>query len=193
MTLLDSLMAQAVRAAREPRQAAADIMALGVPSTAILPAFVLLCVLSVLLVLIAETVAPTILSLWSPFQLTALILVLYGSLAFASCRIGQWMDGNGTYWDALTLITLMLAIFLPIKAVHTVFLVISLPLAGLLSIALMFYSIWINVMLIAALHGFESLGKSFAVVILSWFAVFVVLSIFGPMIGIDLTEMVPNV
>jgi len=193
MTLLETLFAQTARAMREPREAAADIIALDVPREAVVPAFALMSLISVILLLLSEAVAPTVLSLWSPFQLTALFLLLYGGLAFTTCRIGRMMDGIGTCPDALLLITLMLAVFVPIKVVHTVFLVVSLPLAGLLSIFLFFYSIWINVMLVAALHGYENLGKAVAVSVLSWIAVGILLAFLGPLLGINMTDMVPNV
>ena len=103
MTLLDTLYSQGARAFREPRAAAADVMALGVPRDALVPALLLIVVLSVIINAVAEVIAPSPMSTVSHFQMTLFLLVLFATFAFAVCKVGQALGGVGTWQDSLLL------------------------------------------------------------------------------------------
>jgi|GEM_PF-4317425 len=83
MTLLDSLMAQGLRAYRQPRAAAADVLALGFPRHALAPALLLVVVSSVVLNTISEYLAPSPFVIISPFQMVMLLTVMLLLFSFA--------------------------------------------------------------------------------------------------------------
>ncbi len=193
MTLLDALIAQGLRAFREPRQAAADVLALGVPKAAIGPAFLLIVVLNVLLNSVSELVAPTPLADVPPFRIGMFIFILTGTLAVLVGKIGQWFDGAGTVADSFLIAIFFQAIFLPLQVLHVLLLVTSPFLAGVLQLAIFVVGIWININFVAALHGFPGLGKAAGVLFLASFAVAVIMLMSSPILGIITIGAASNV
>ncbi len=193
MTLLDALYAQGARAFREPRAAAADVIALGVPREALAPALFLIVALSAIVNAPAEFISPSPMNGISHFQMTVFLLVLFGTFAAAIYKIGQAMGGVGTWQDSLLLAVFFQAIFLPAQVLQVV-LMASIPvLSGLFALFLFVFGIWVNVNFIAALHGFSTLGRAFGVLILASIAVAVVMMVAAPMIGISFFAGNPNV
>lgn len=186
MTLLDTLFAQGVRALREPRAAAADVIALAPPREALVPAMLLVTVISVLINAGAEAVAPTPLGRIPHFQLTVFLLVLFVSFAFAVCKTGQVLGGIGTCSDSLLLAVFFQAIFVPAQVLQVFLMVVSPFLASLLALFLFGFGIWVNLNFIAALHGFSTLGKAVGVMLLASVVVALIMAIVAPIIGINL-------
>lgn len=193
MTLLDSLISQGVRAFREPREAAADVIALGVPREALVPALMVVVILSVLVNAAAELVAPTPLATISHFQLAVFLLLLFASFAAAICKVGQMMGGMGTWQDSLLLAIFFQAVFLPAQALQVLLIIIVPPVASLFGLAIFLFGLWVNVNFVAALHGFPGLGKALGVLILASFVVAFVMAFAAPLIGISLFGVAPNV
>lgn len=193
MTLLDSLISQGVRAFREPRKAAADVIALGVPREALVPGLMVVVILSVVLNAVAEAVAPTPLGVISHFQLTVFLLILFVSLAASVYKVGQMMGGVGQWHDSLMLAIFFQAIFLPLQAMQ-VLLVITLPaLASFLGLGIFVFGIWVNVNFVAALHGFPGLVKALAVLLLGSLVAGFIMAFAMPLIGISFFGVAPNV
>lgn len=193
MTLLETLYSQGARAFREPRAAAADLIALGIPREALVPGLFLIVVLSVIINAAAEFVAPSPMGAITHFQMTVFLLALFVAFAMAVCKIGQALGGIGTCQDSLLLAIFFQAVFVPAQVLQVVLMAVSPVIAGLFALFLFILGIWINVNFIAALHGYPSLGKSAGVLVLSSFVVAIVMMLVAPLVGISLFGAVPNV
>ena len=193
MTLVETLFSQGARAFREPRAAAADLIALGIPREVLLPAMLLVVVLSVIINAVAEALAPSLMSTVTHFQMTVFLLALFVAFALAMCKVGQALGGIGQCQDSLLLAVFFQAIFIPLQIFQVVLLAISPVLASFLALFLYVLGIWVNINFIAALHGYSSLGKAFGVMILSSLVVAVVMMLVAPLVGISLFGAVPNV
>lgn len=193
MTLVETLFSQGARAFREPRAAAADLIALGIPREVLLPAMLLVVVLSVIINAVAEALAPSLMSTVTHFQMTVFLLALFVAFALAMCKVGQALGGIGQCQDSLLLAVFFQAIFIPLQIFQVVLLAISPVLASFLALFLFVLGIWVNINFIAALHGYSSLGKAFGVMILSSLVVAVVMMLVAPLVGISLFGAVPNV
>ncbi len=181
MTLLDSLMAQGLRAYRQPRAAAADVLALGFPRHALAPALLLVVVISVVLNTISEYLAPSPFVIISPFQMVMLLTVMLLLFSFSITKAGNWFGGLGKFPDSLLLMIFLQAIFLPAVAFQLLLFVIAPPLAGLFILAVALFLTWIHINFIAALHGFSSLGPAVGVFLLALVMTFFGLMLVAPL------------
>lgn len=193
MTLLEALYAQGARVFREPRAAAADVIALGVPREALVPGLFAIVIISVLINAVAEAIAPSPMSVISHFQMTVFLLVLFVTFAASVYKVGQAMGGVGTWQDSLLLSIFFQAVFIPAQVLQVILMATMPAVAGLFGLFLFVFGLWVNINFIAALHGFSSLGRAFGVLILGSFVVAVVMMLVAPLIGISFFGGVPNV
>ena len=180
MNLIDSLLFQGIRALREPRAAAADVIALGVPREAMGPALFLVVILSVILNSVTEMLAPNPLVRMTPFQMTILVTVLILVFAYTIFKAGQLLGGIGTFQDSLLLMIFLQALFLPAAATQVVLFLVSPGLAGLFIIAVMLFLTWLQINFIAALHGFSSLGPAIGAMLVAMIGTFAVMVLVAP-------------
>lgn len=185
MTLIESLIAQGKRAFREPRQAAADVIALGFPREALAPALFLVVVISVLLTAAADMITSNPFAM-SYFRMALLITIIFLSFSFAIAKIGQMMSGVGTFPDSILLAIFFQAIFIPLQIVQIILLLFSPVLATFLAYAIVVIGFWINLNFIAALHGYQSLGRALGVLLLASVAVALCLVLITPLLGINI-------
>lgn len=181
MTLLDSIIAQGFRAIREPRAAAADILALGFPRQALAPALLLVVAISVILNAASEYLAPSPYVTITPFQMVILLTAMLLVFSFSISKAGNWFGGLGTFPDALLLMIFQQAIFLPAVAVQLLLFLLAPALAGLFILAVMLFLTWVHVNFIAALHGFTSLGRAFGILLLAIVMTFFALMFIAPL------------
>ena len=182
MTLLDSLYAQGVRAYREPRAAAADVLALGIPREALAPGLFAVVAISVIFNTISEALAPSPFVIISPFQMAVLLLVMMTAFSFAIAKTGQFMGGLGSFPDALLLMIFLQAMFLPAVALQLLLFVFSPALASLFILVVMLFLTWVHINFIAALHGFPTLGKAFGVLLMAVVLTFFALMFVAPLL-----------
>lgn len=180
MTLLQSLYAQGLRALREPRAAAADVIALGFPREALLPALMLVVTISAILNTASEALAPNPYIQISPFQMAGILLVILLVFSFAIAKSGQMLGGMGSFQDALLLMVMVQAMFLPAVVVQIVLFVAMPALAGIFILAVMILLTWVHLNFIAALHGFDGLGKAVGVLVMAAVATFFALMFIAP-------------
>ncbi len=171
MTLIESLFAQGVRALREPRAAAADIIALGVPREVVVPALFLVAILSVLIDTALFAAMPEIGAPRSPFRSLVFYVAVAGAFAFVVTFVGRWFQGVGTLENALLLIVFLQAMLLPASAVQLVLAMVSPNLAVMFIFVVALFLVWIQINFVAALHGFSSLWRAAAVTVLSSFLI----------------------
>lgn len=182
MTLIESLYAQGIRALREPRAAAADVLALGIPREALIPGLFAVVALSVILNTVSEALAPSPLVVMSPFQMAILLSVMIAAFSFALAKTGQFMGGIGTFENSLLLMIFLQAMFLPAVALQIILFLFMPTLAGLFILAIMIFLTWVHVNFIAALHGFPTLGKAVGVLLMSVILTFFVLMFVAPLL-----------
>ncbi len=180
MTLIESLYAQGVRALREPRAAAADVLALGIPREALVPGLFAVVAISVILNSLSETLAPSPFVVITPFQMVILLSVMMVVFSYSVTKAGHFLGGLGTFQDSLLLMIFLQAMFLPAVALQILLFVLMPTLAGLFILAVMIFLTWVHVNFIAALHGFPTLGRAFGVLVLAVIMTFFVLMFVAP-------------
>lgn len=187
MTLLDSLYAQGVRAIREPRAAAADILALGVPRDVVLPALVLVAILNVLLDTALFAAIPDIEITSAPLRSLVFYVGVACGFAFILTFVGKWFQGVGSFDSALLLTVVLQTMILPATVVQVVLALFSTELAILFLYAVVLFMVWIQINFVAALHGFSSLGRAVAVTLIASFIVYFIAAPFmaGPVPGVS--------
>ena len=185
--MLKTFVPVAAQALREPREAASTLMSMGVPTAALWPAFGALVCLSVILSYLSGGIEPV------PDQASLSPLVLAFSSAIAGAasvflvwKVGAAMDGTGRFEEALLLTVFLQGLIFAGQLVEFLLLFLLPTLAGLLSIAIIVLTFWINLNFIAALHGFSSLWKSFGVLLLASLGVALILIFLMSLLGVQL-------
>ncbi len=171
MTLIESLYAQGIRAFREPRAAAADIMALGVPREVVVPALFLVGILSVLIDTALFAAIPELGLERSPFRSLVFYVVIAAFFAFVVTFVGKWFQGVGTLDNALLLVVFLQAMLLPASIIQLGLALVSPNMAVMFIFVVALFLIWVQINFVAALHGFSSLWRAAAVTVLSSFIV----------------------
>lgn len=177
MTLIESLYAQGVRALREPRAAAADVLQLGFPKAALAPSLLLVCVLSVILDVALTAVLPEVTPRTTPFQTLFFYALTAVAFSMVVTVVGKWLGGVGKFEDSLLLIVFLQAMLLPASVLQLLIAIVSPQLAVFFMLAVAVFLIWIQVNFVAALHGF-TLGRAFVVSLISSVAVALIASPF---------------
>lgn len=184
------------QALSEPREAASTLLSMGVPREAYWPAFFLLVVLSVLLNEIASlfSPAPPLAMVMPPVIMGMLTALISAISIWAVWKVGQAMGGTGTFNETLLLTIFLQAILFAGQLVELVLMLAMPVLAGLFSLALVIFAMWLNINFIATLHGFSSLWRAFGVLIMATLGVALVLIFLMTLTGIG-PEVVgsPNV
>jgi hypothetical protein len=165
---LGGLVSLALGAVRNPREAADTLLSVGVPSAALLPAFLLVVVLSVILTIIGENIGMTDGegAAFPPLAVAAVLCLLLAAYILGLWRTGQAMGGTGSLAETALLMVFLQFILLLAQVVEVVLWVAAPPLAGLFVIAVAILAFWININFVDILHGFGSLLKSFGLIIM---------------------------
>ena len=174
------------QALSEPREAAATLLSMGVPREAYWPAFFLLVVLSVLLneVLSLISPAPPLAPTIPPIVMGLITAVISAVSIWAVWKVGQAMGGTGTFNETLLLTVFLQGILFAGQLVELVLLLAMPVLAGLFSLALVLFALWLNINFIATLHGFTSLWRAFGVLIMATLGVALALVFLMTLTGI---------
>ncbi len=189
MTLIESLIAQGVRAFREPRAAAADILALGIPREALVPGLMLISIVGVLLDMGLTAAIPEVGLQQSPFRTVVFYMVTAVAFSFGLVQVGKWMGGQGGFQDALILVVFMQAMLLPASAVQIVLAMASPQLAMIFMFGVAVFLIWVQVSFVAALHGFRSLGRAFVVTLIASFVAFLIAAPFLTISSVEVPDV----
>ena len=186
--MLDMFIPVVKQSLREPREAAATLLSMGVPKSILWPTFALLVVLSVILIFVSGPPSgPDGESIVSPFGLTISSAVAGAASVFLVWKIGELMGGKGGFEETLLLTVFLQGLIFAGQLIEfAIFLVIP-PLAGIYYIALIVFVFWLNLNFIAVLHGFGSLWRAFGVLILASIGVLFVLIFAMSLAGVRLT------
>ena len=151
---------------REPREAAATLLSMGVPKQVLWPSFALLVVLSVILIFVSgPPVGADGQTVVSPFGLAIASAVAGAASVFLVWKIGELMGGKGGFDETLLLTVFLQGLIFTGQVIEfAIFLVIP-PLADIYYVALIIFMFWLNLNFIAELHGFASLWRAFGVLV----------------------------
>ncbi len=175
------------QAINEPREAATTLMSMGVPREALWPAFFLFVILSALLGSASEMLRPTVEGMPITPLPFAVISGLGGAASvFAIWKVGQAMEGTGSFEEALLLMVFLQGILFIGQLIEFALFVVAPPLSSLFSVALIVFAFWLNLNFIAALHGFSSLLRAFGCLIMASAGVAVVLIVLMTLFGIPM-------
>lgn len=174
-----------------PQDAARLVMRANLPMSARWQALALVIVLSALLgqisvfLMAGEAATPAGPVQAGFIQTVALLMTVYGAHV-----IGRLMGGHGEFADALVLVAWLQGVMVVAQALQLVTLLILPPVSVLIGVLSMVLFLWLLTNFVAVLHGFSSLGKVFGGILLSAFALAVVLVIVLNILGISPQVMV---
>ncbi|WP_114964260.1 YIP1 family protein [Alkalilacustris brevis] len=178
----------------DPRAGARRVISVDIPMSARWQAFLLVIVLSVLLgrvatLLMLGTDALNGGMMASPLQSGMLQGGALLLLVFATFNVGRLMGGQGSFADTLILVTWLQALLLLVQVVQVLALLLLPPFAGMLGILGMVLFLWLLTNFVAELHGFESLGKVFGVILLTAIGLGFVVTVLMAILGLAPPEM----
>lgn len=168
----------------EPRAAAAELIALGVPTPLLWQALALMSALNALLYGVGLVISPPLdaeVEMMPPMMHSPLLfgVVLYGALVLSVMIlrwVGQSLGGTAQIGDILVLVTWLQALRVGVQVAAIVLGMVLPGLAVVLMLGATLWGIFILVGFIAAAHGFEGWLKAIAVLIGSMLGVAVGLS-----------------
>jgi len=168
-----------------PQDAARVVMRANLPMQSRWEALALVVVLSALLGQIGMfLVAGENGGAAGPVQASLIQAIALGLTVVGAHVIGRAMGGLGSFGDALVLVAWLQGVMVVAQALQLVALVILPPVSVLIGVLSMVLFLWLLTNFVAVLHGFESLGKVFAAIMLSAFGLAVVLVIILNILGI---------
>jgi hypothetical protein len=172
---LPALLALVRETLRDPRGTARRLIAMDLPMSARWIALALIAAISAILAhlafaLAAARAAGAAPPLPSPivtagFQYAILIISV-----FAVYQIGRRFGGRGTLGDAVLLVVWLQFILVVVQMAQLAALLLVPPLADLFSLAGLVLFLWLLTAFVAELHGFSSMGRVFAGILISLFA-----------------------
>jgi hypothetical protein len=193
MTLtMNNLVAMAWRSVKNPREGAAEILALGVPREALWPALALVVVLSILLANVTALLLAGDAAVAMPVGPAAtgfIQLALLVVMVFAVFWIGRAMGGTGSFEESVLIVAWLQFIMVCLQVVQAGILVISTPVAEIFGLLGVLVFLWLLTNFVAVLHGFSSLFQVFLMILVSAFGIAFGLSIILTLIGVTMPMM----
>ena len=186
----DDILALVVETVRRPADAARRIIGWRIESSLLWMGFALTVVLNTLLFHVSSLVYPaspgglSVPVLFSSPFLYALFMGLGLLLmTLVLSRVGNWLGGHGQFQDVLALLVWLQFLRLAAQLAVLVLVLLLPPFAALVTLAIGLLSLWILLNFIKAAHGFASLGRSFATLILAILGISVGLSVLLSLFG----------
>ena len=174
----------------DPAGAARQLLAMPVPRPVLWQGFALVVVSSVLLSEFATLASPGAVGLEELFSLGPWgAALLQAGLLFvmvqATHRIGAAFGGAGSRDDALKVMVWLQAMLLAVQALQVVVLILLPGLVNILGLVATGWFFWVLTTFIAELHGFQSRGKVFAGVMLTFLASVLAMTFLLSALGVD--------
>lgn len=174
----------------DPRAGARIIMGFNLPLPVVLQFYMLILVLSAMLKVIYFAVAPLPDGIEIPPGAAVTYTMFEGILGFgfalAIDRIGRAFGGRGSFVQALTLVTWTQFILLLISALQIVLAFLLPPLVDVTSLVAIALFFWLMTHFIAEMHGFPSPGLVLVGMLVTLFALAILLSILFSALGLRL-------
>ncbi len=183
---IPSLLRMARATISDPRTGARFVIGLNLPRPVLWQFFLLQLVLSAILKIVVFDLMPAdgdIFPEEAAITFTMLEAVVGLAMILGMTYIGRALGGTGDFNGSLALVIWLQFVLLLVSVLQIILLVVMPPMVDLLSVAAIGLFFWLLVGFVAELHGFKSTGTVFLGVILSIFAIFILLSILLTMLG----------
>ena len=187
--MTDVLKALFVQTIVAPADAARMLMGLGLRRETGWTILVLACVLNTLAYFVSTTLFPippefSLPLLASPGLVLVLLFSVMVVTVFMLFWTGRALKGAAAFGDILIMIGWLQFMRLAVQVVALVLMIILPGVAGLFAMATGLYGIWILVNFVNVAHGFDALGKSFLMLVLSVLGMTMGLSVILSLIGV---------
>lgn len=179
---LSHLLSLARFTLQSPREGARMVMSANVPTSARWAALALMAIGSAVLAHLSFGLMPAEMrdqmgaAMRNPFGTAIFQAFLMVASVFVAHWVGQRFGGKGSFDDALILMVWLQFILLILQALQIVVQIAIPPLADLVGIASIAIFMWLISNFVAELHGFQSVGRTFLGVILTLFAISLLLA-----------------
>jgi Yip1 domain len=173
MTLGERILSLAQLTLQDPRQAARQLLAEGVPLPARTGGLLLVAVISALLASLQLGLSPqaldplTAFMLASPFRAAVVQWLFLALSVLLIHRVGRAFGGRGSLPDALLIVVWLQLLTLVLQVLQLVATVLAPPLAGIIGLGGFALFLWLMTAFIAELHGFSSRGLVFLGMVLT--------------------------
>jgi Yip1 domain len=181
--LADQIASLARLSVADPRAGARGLLALDVPLPARTAGLLLMAVVSALLMHLGFQILPpaddpvTLFMMASPIRTAVMQWLFLLASVLLIHRIGRAWGGQGSLADTLLVVVWLQVIMLAVQVAQLLTLLIAPPLAALVGLAGMGLFLWLITGFIAELHGFASRGAVLAGLLVSFFALAMVVAI----------------
>ena len=188
---LGTVVSTAVQSVREPRLTFAQLRALDLPRQSLWEGLIVVVALSVLLAELGNVILMASLPeasdaqpFLSPFALGGMQLGIFVITIFLIDWVGRIMGGAGDLNGAILAIVWVQVIMVLLQVVQTVLLLVAPGLSALVLIAGLGMFLYLLAAFIAELHGFTSVGRTFAMILFVLMGVALGLSFILTLIGV---------
>lgn len=182
MTGLGEQMKDLVRLSlQDPRAGARAVLSLGVPMPARTLGLLLMAVASAVLMQVGFMILPptddalAVFMMASPLRTAIIQWVILAVSVLLIYRVGRAWGGKGSLPDSLLVVVWLQVIMLGVQVVQVVALIIAPPVAAIINLAGLVLFFWLMTSFIAELHGFASRGAVLAGLLVTSFAVAMIL------------------
>jgi len=197
MLNLTTLVPMAVETVKDPRSVAQRLMALDLGRDVLWQSLALVVVLSILLAEFGALFlggAPDAAqgsAFISPLRMGLIQLSLLVMMVFAIFWVGRAVGGTGRFKDGLAMVVWLQFCMVCLQVVQTAALLLLPPLAWAIGVFGLVMFLWLLTHFIAVVHGFESMAKTFLMIVVSSFGFAFGLSLILAMIGVSIPGMQP--
>jgi hypothetical protein len=189
--LWDQMLGLARLSVEDPRTGARTLLSLGVPLPARTAGLLLMAVASALLMHLGFLLLPATdeplarFMMQSPVRSAIIQWLILAVSVLLIYQIGRAWGGCGSLADTLLVVVWLQVIMLGVQLVQLLALIVAAPIAGIVNIAGLVLFFWLISGFIAELHGFASRAKVLAGILVTSFAVALILvmilsMIYGP-------------
>lgn len=170
MTLNASFVWQTILATlRDPDAVAAQLLSLKLAPKAVWHLFALTIIASVMMFYGTELFLPTGLGqIIPPFTLVVMMTANLSVLSFAMLGTGRAMEGTARLDQMVLVLSWMQVMLIALQVPQSILGMMFPSLAGVFSMMVVFYALWLTVRFVKVAHGFETLGRAIATVVMAF-------------------------
>ena len=188
-SILQALIIETIRA---PADAARRILALKLPQEWLWMALALMCVLNAFVYSVALHMSPPTdpsqamfipAAFRSPVLLTLFLFAVLSLTTIVLHRLGRYMDGAGELRDILALVSWLQVLRLVLQLVVVVLSLVAPAFGALLVLVASVWGIYIMAAFVNVAHGYDNIMKAAGVMLLSFLAIAIGMSILLGLIG----------
>lgn len=118
-------------------------------------------------------------------QGAALLMVVY-----SAHMVGRLFGGAGSFADAVLLVSWLQFMMVVLQVIQVAALFLVPPLSGMIGIIAITLFLWVLTNFVAVLHGFQSLGKVFGMILVTFMAIAFVVAFLLALLGVQGPGMV---